>query len=170
MEADQARALIARGGGNEEDGGVAEPAIAKYNGMADPAGAEELGRELAARLRQLGPTAVVVWEDAEDVVLGHVVGRELGLPVVRAYDADGLVGTNGRLPEGPRIALVADAVRDARVVRAANALAAQQRGSLVATAVLVETPALQSAAVEAGTIIALIEAEESPATDATAAH
>ena len=115
--------LLERGGSAPGSG---RPA--KYNGMADPAAAEELAGELARRLRAATPSAVVVWEDPEDVVLGHVVGRELGLPVVRAYDADGLVGHTAGLPAAPRIALVADAVRDPRVVLAARALADHERG------------------------------------------
>ena len=47
---------------------------AKYNGLADPSGAEDLARALAERLRSLDISAVVVWEDPEDVVLGHVPG------------------------------------------------------------------------------------------------
>src|SRR5215211_4703797 len=108
--------LIARGRqGREASAG--EDWIPKYNGLAHPPGAEELGRLLAERSRDAGATVVAVWEDPEDVVLGHIVGRELGLPVVRTYDADGLVGTGGPLAAEPRILLVADAIRDARVVR-----------------------------------------------------
>jgi adenine/guanine phosphoribosyltransferase-like PRPP-binding protein len=170
MDADEVRALLARAAGDAAADEAGQATVPKYNGMADPAGAEQLGRELATRLREVAPSAVVVWEDAEDVVLGHVVGRELGLPVVRAYDADGLVGTNGALPPEPRIALVADAVRDARVVRAAHALAAQQGGSLVATAVLVETAALELAGGETGLVVGLVEAPEKPAADPAAAR
>ncbi len=151
--------LIARPGGRATDA-TPGPAPDKYNGMADPAGAEELGGELAARLRDVAPDAIVVWEDAEDVVLGHVVARELGVPMVRAYDADGLIGTNGELPRQPRVALVADAIRDARVVRAASALAARDGGSLEATAVLVGTAALDGVAPEAGQVLALTTLDE----------
>lgn len=132
----------------------------KYNGLADPAGAEELGVLLADRLRAPGPTAIVVWEDPEDVVLGHVVARELGLPVVRAYDADGLVGHSAGLPDRPRVALVADAIRDPRAVLAARALVDREGGALVATAVLVGTAELRALAGQAGEAIALVEAEQ----------
>lgn len=161
METEHIVALIERAD-RGEPGGHATP---KYNGMADPAGAEELGRQLAGRLREIRPTAIVVWEDAEDVVLGHVVARELGVGLVRAYDADGLVGTNARLPDEPRLALVVDAVRDTRVVRAARALAGQHGGSLVATAVLMDTRALASVEREAGAIVALVGSDEAPGDD-----
>lgn len=144
--------LLERGGSATGSG---RPA--KYNGMADPAAAEELAGELARRLRAATPSAVVVWEDPEDVVLGHVVGRELGLPVVRAYDADGLVGHTAGLPAAPRIALVADAVRDPRVVLAARALADREGGSLVATGVLMGTAELESLGADAGIVVQLVE-------------
>ena len=149
--------LIERGGGGvSADGPWGGPP--KYNGLADPAGAEDLARALAERLRALDITAVVVWEDPEDVVLGHVIGRELGLPVVRAYDADGLIGHSSGLPEHPRVALVTDAVRDQRVVLAARALAERDGGRLVATAVLVTTAELAGVGQGAGSVIGLAEA------------
>ena len=148
--------LIERGGGGvSADGPGGRPP--KYNGLADPAGAEDLARALAERLRPLDITAVVVWEDPEDVVLGHVIGRELGLPVVRAYDADGLIGHSSGLPEHPRVALVTDAVRDQRVVLAARALAERDGGRLVATAVLVTTAELAGVGQDAGSIVGLAE-------------
>ena len=152
--------LIERGGGGvSADGPGGGPA--KYNGLADPSGAEDLARALAERLRSLDISAVVVWEDPEDVVLGHVIGRELGLPVVRAYDADGLIGHSSGLPEHPRVALVTDAVRDQRVVLAARALAERDGGRLVATAVLVTTAELEGVGGEAGSVIGLVEAATS---------
>jgi adenine/guanine phosphoribosyltransferase-like PRPP-binding protein len=151
-------ALLARGGSAGDLTVAARPG--KYSGLADPEGAETLGRELATRIRELGPAAVIIWEEPEDVVLGHVVGRELGLPVVRAFDADGLVGHSAGLPDAPRAVLVSDAIRDARVVRAAQALAEQQGGALVGTAVLIETAVLRETADAAGRIVALVRAED----------
>jgi adenine/guanine phosphoribosyltransferase-like PRPP-binding protein len=151
-------ALLGRGGSATNARLAIRPA--KYSGLADPDGAEELGRQLAGRLRDLAPAAIVIWEEPEDVVLGHVVGRELGLPVVRAYDADGLVGHSAGLPNAPRVVLVTDAVRDGRVVRAAQALAEQQGGGLIGTAVLIETPSLRQAGRAAGRVIALVQAAE----------
>lgn len=159
MDEDRVLELLGRAGGGLSAAGGRLP---KYDGLADPAGAEELARELAEQVRPLAPSAIVVWEDPEDVVLGHVVGRELGLPVVRAYDADGLVGHSAGLPATPRIALVADAIRDPRVVMAARAMADRAGGQLIATAVLVATPELRSVSAEAGRSIGLIDAAEDP--------
>jgi adenine/guanine phosphoribosyltransferase-like PRPP-binding protein len=152
--------LLGRGGSATNEEQAILPA--KYSGLADSDGAEELGRELAGRVRPLAPAAIVIWEEPEDVVLGHVVGRELGLPVVRAFDADGLVGHSAGLPADPRVVLVTDAVRDGRVVRAAQALAEQQGGALIGTAVLIETPALRESGTAAGTIVALVRAADEP--------
>jgi adenine/guanine phosphoribosyltransferase-like PRPP-binding protein len=156
---DRLRELFERGRHGPVGAGSSGPA-AKYNGLADPPGVEELATALAERIRPLGPTAVVVWEDPEDVVIGHVVGRELGVPVIRAYDADGLVGHGPGLPAAPRVVLVSDAVRDPRVVRASRALADHEGGALVATAVLEDTPELGALGDEAGTRIALLDAAD----------
>lgn len=150
--------LLGRGGSATTRQAAVTPA--KYNGLADPHGAEELGKAIAARVKALAPAAIVIWEDPEDVLLGHVVGRELSLPVVRAYDADGLVGHSAGLPAGARVVLVADAVRDGRVVRAAQAMAEQQGGALAGTAVLIETPRLREAGAAAGQVIALVQAAD----------
>lgn len=143
--------LLARGGCEPRGQGAS-----KYNGLADPAGAEVLARRLVPLVGELGPTAILVWEDPEDVLLGHVVGRELSLPVVRAFDADGLVGHSAGLPDRPRAVLVADAIRDATVVRAARGLVQQGGGSLAGTVVLVETPELRAAAGDAGRVRSLV--------------
>lgn len=148
--------LLARGGS-----GLTSH-VPKYNGLADPPGAEELASALARRLAGPRPTAIVVWEDPEDVVLGHVVARELGLSVVRAFDADGLVGQRGVLPEAARVALVSDAVRDPRVVLAVSQLVERAGGRLVATGVLVETPELRASVERAGDIVAIGQAVEEP--------
>lgn len=148
--------LLARGGLDLE----ARDRAPSYNPLADPAGAETLARSLADRLRDAGPTVVLVWERPEDAVLGHVVARELGLPAVRAFDAEGLVGHGPGLADGARIALVADAVRDAQAVHAAHGLADQLGGELVATAVLVATQALDELGPLAGRAICLARPSE----------
>ncbi|MCU1640718.1 MAG: type polyketide synthase [Nocardia sp.] len=114
----------------------------KYNAAIDPGGAEQLGIALAAELAPAAPEVVLVWESAEDLVLGHIVARELGVAVVRAYDFDGLVRYVGSFPDRPRVALLADAFQDAFVLRALNSLVAQQGGTVIATAALVPTPAV----------------------------
>jgi adenine/guanine phosphoribosyltransferase-like PRPP-binding protein len=151
--------LLARGGVEADEGRLGGHHPPKYNGLVDPAGAEELATALASRVKG-DPSVVVIWEDPEDVVLGHVVARTLGLPVVRAYNADGLVGHGAGLEAGAAVLFVADAVRDPVVVRAVRALAQRDGGSLASTAVLIETSALREAADESGHVIALLRAPD----------
>jgi hypothetical protein len=130
--------------------------VPRYSALVDPIGADELGRELAGRVRSLEPTAVLVWESAEDAVLGYIVGRELGIPVVRSFDEDGLLGTSTGVPERPRLLLVSDAIRDQRAVLAAKAIADRGAGTVVGTAVLRDTVTLRELGGVAATIVALV--------------
>jgi len=150
--------LLARGGVERREGGTT-----KYNGLADPAGAEELARALASLVRELMPTAILVWEDPEDVLIGHVVGRELAVPVVRAFNAEGLVGHSAGLPARPRTVLVGDAVRDPTVVRAVRALTEKRGGALAGTVVIVETAELRAAAADAGQTLSLVRVADAAA-------
>lgn len=133
-----------------------QPAI--YNGLADPAGADSLGRMLAEQARHLGVDTILIWEDPHDVALGQVVGRELGVPVVRSFNMDGLVGHSAPLSRGSRVLLLADAFRDPATVRAMAALIDQQGAAVAGTAVLVETDALVESGVETGQVVALVNA------------
>jgi len=82
---------------------------------------------------------VVVWEDVEDLVLGYVVGRRLGVPVLRTFNADGLVGHAGPLPPGAKAILVTDCVRDQVASRAVGALLERAGGELLGLAALVDS-------------------------------
>jgi adenine/guanine phosphoribosyltransferase-like PRPP-binding protein len=152
-------ALIAAGGMRPGDAADDAALPSKYNGLADPAGAEQLGRLIAEQARPLQPSVVLVWEDPEDIVLGHVVARELGVRAVRAWNADGLVGQSSPLHAGDRALLVLDAVRDPRAVRAVQAVVDRDGGTLVGTAVLQSTEALADPTSDPGTIISLSQAE-----------
>ena len=135
----------------------------KYETLADPIGADELGRLLAQRARQLGADRLLIWEDPQDIALGHVVGRELKVPVVRSFNMDGLVGHSGSLPQGARVLLLLDAVREAAPLRAMTALVHQQGASVVGTAVLVETQALVESGVGTGEVVALVSGRDAQA-------
>ncbi len=146
MTSEHAWELLDRGGLTETGSLVAtlkqqrlaESQVSKYNGLVDPAGAEELGRALAEKVRSLNPTVILLWEDPEDIVLGHIIGRELGVPVVRSYDADGLVEHIGDLLPSSRVLLLADAFRDLGPIHAMQTLIERQGGIVVGIAVLVE--------------------------------
>lgn len=137
-------AALERGGAarqeraDEREGRV-EPRISKYNGLLDPSGAEVLVGALAERVAERGATLVVVWEDVEDLVLGYVVGRRLGVPVLRTFNADGLVGHAGPLPPGAKAILVTDCVRDQVASRAVGALLERAGGELLGLAALVDS-------------------------------
>ena len=137
-------AALERGGATrqervDEREGRVELRITKYNGLLDPTGAEALVGLLAERVAERGADLVVVWEDVEDLVLGFVLGRRLGVPVLRTFNADGLVGHAGPLPRGARAILVTDSVRDQVALRAARALLERSGGALLGVATLVDT-------------------------------
>jgi hypothetical protein len=112
--------------------------LGKYNPLLDPRGAEALAGALADRLAAQGTNLVVVWEDVEDVVLGFAVGRKLDVPVLRTFNADGLVGQSGPLPSGARGLLVTDCLRSPLAPRAVRALLESNGGSLLGVAALVD--------------------------------
>ena len=160
--------LLERGGmpRNEVRPGAPEPGplgpltrvrIPKYNGLSDPLGAEELGRLLSQRLRPFRPTAVLLWEDPQDVVLGHIVARELGIVAVRSYNEEGLIELAGTLPPNSRVLLLTDAFRDAGLLRAMRGIVERHGGTVVGSAALAQTDAL--ATVEAGdAVVSLVSA------------
>ena len=122
----------------ENSGPPVDPRLGKYNPLLDPRGAEALAEALTERLSESGATLVVVWEDVEDVVLGYAVGRLLGVPVLRTFNADGLVGQSGPLPLGARGLLVTDCLRNPVAPRAVRALLESNAGSLLGVAALVD--------------------------------
>jgi hypothetical protein len=169
--------LLARGGLPEPDlplqiddsapNGLFARHLPKYNGLADPPGAEQLGRRLAERARSFRPSVVLLWEDPPDIVLGHVVARELGAIAVRSYNAEGLVELADPLPSGSRVLLLTDAFREPGLGRAMRAIAERHGGSVVATAVLVDTDALAAAGEALGPVLSLVSLRERrPAEDA----
>jgi adenine/guanine phosphoribosyltransferase-like PRPP-binding protein len=122
-----------------KDDGDREIQLSKYHTLHDPPSAERLASALATQLADSGATLVVVWEDIEDIVLGFVVGRQLGVPVLRTYNADGLVGHAEPLPPVARAVLVTDCVRDVVAVRAIQALLERASGTLLGVAALVDS-------------------------------
>lgn len=119
--------------------------LSKYDPLLDPRGAETLARALAAQAQALGPTRVLLWqEDVTDLVLGHIVTRNLGLTWLRALEADGLVNLMGEISPGDRILLLADAFRNEGVVRALLTTVRVRGAQVAGIAVFVETPELRT--------------------------
>lgn len=140
------RATSASSGGSSQEGAdkgqMARQLVreGKYSGLADPAGAELLGRELARRLAPVRPDVLLVWQDVEDVVLGYVVARALDVSMIRAYDAEGIVACSGEIRQEARAIAVTDAVRDPTVMRALRSVVERSGGELVAVGTLVASP------------------------------
>jgi hypothetical protein len=74
--------------------------------LQSPAVAEALGRGLAASLTSASPDTVVVWDQVESAVLGHVVARELHADLVYAFSVEGSLGISGTLAPGSRAVVV----------------------------------------------------------------
>ena len=120
--------------------------LPKFDPFGDPAAADLLGRELARRLHELSANVVCVWEDPEDMVLGHVLGLALGVAWIRCLNADGLVAFTGSMPSTPRCVIVTDAVRATETITAIRNLVQMHGGEVVAIAALVSTRELDALA------------------------
>ena len=133
--------------------------LAPYCGLFDPPGAEAIGRALAQEVRHLEPTKVLVWEDADVNILGHIVARELGITAARALEVSGVLDLDGSIG-ADRVVVVGDAIRRTSHVQAMRALAERNGGQLVGLAVLVSTPAFREATEGATTVVLLQDEEE----------
>jgi adenine/guanine phosphoribosyltransferase-like PRPP-binding protein len=114
---------------DEADGGYR--IVGSFRPLSDPAGVDALGVMLAGRARELDPDIVIVGEGAKDLLLGFVVARELGRPLVRCLNLEGLVGAVGDIPEGSRAVFVADKIRKSGFVYAVGNLVDREGGELV---------------------------------------
>jgi adenine/guanine phosphoribosyltransferase-like PRPP-binding protein len=152
--------LLAAGGvPHEELSNLGETPAArpsKYDPLRDPRGAEQLGLALAERLRASEPDRILVWDDVEDAVLAWVVARELGCPVVRAMEADGLLDFDGTIADGDRVVVLADAFRQGRILHGMKALVTVNRASVAAVAVLFDTEELYAEADADDPVIVLL--------------
>jgi hypothetical protein len=106
--------------------------VGRFNGMSDPPGVDALGVMLAERAKELEPDIVIVGEGAKDLLIGFVVARELGRPLVRCLNLEGLVGTVGEIPEGTRAVFVADKIRKSGFVYAVRNVVDREGGELLA--------------------------------------
>jgi hypothetical protein len=118
--------------------------VGSFRPLSDPAGADALGVMLAERARELSPDIVIVGEGAKDLLLGFVVARELGRPLVRCLNLEGLVGAVGDIPEGARAIFVADKIRHSGFVYAVGNLVDREGGELVGVVswIYADTPEL----------------------------
>lgn len=145
VESAEVRQLLEAGGMSWPSGadnghavGANVAVLPKYSPLSDPIGAERLGATLAERARDRAPNVVVVWEDPEDLVLAHIVARELRMRAVRTWNADGLVAHVGSLPLEARALILTDVFRDTTPLRAMRAFIEQQGGVVIAALALVK--------------------------------
>jgi hypothetical protein len=111
--------------------------VGRYHGTHDPAATDKLGVLLADKARTVDANVIVVGEGGNDLVLGFVVARELGVPVVRVLNLEGLVGASGVLPAHPKAAFIADRIHKREFVIAVRNLVDREGGELVVVASLV---------------------------------
>lgn len=152
MEQREGLEVLVRGGAVrrghfQEPNGHADLRLEKYNGLIDPAGTTAVATALAEHFSGAGADVVLVWQDLEDLVLGFAVASRLGCGLVRAYNADGLVGHAPELAAGCRAILVTDQVRDANVVRAVRTLLEVRSSALLAVGALVDAGPVEDVSV-----------------------
>lgn len=73
----------------------------------EPVEIEASGQRIAAALAGRGLQGIVVWDTLRDVLLGHVVARELGTLLSIATVDEGLISLDAGVSSGP-LAIVAD--------------------------------------------------------------
>lgn len=126
-----------------------------FDPFRDPIVTDQIGQDLAHRMRGLDPNVVCVWEEPADMILAHVVARELGLGWVRCVNSDGLAAIIGPLPRSPRAALVSSVALGIQTIRAIQNLLAVHGGGLVGVGVLVGTEQLDEVASEVPAVVSL---------------
>lgn len=109
----------------------------------EPAAVEAAGKALAARVAHLRPEVLLSSDQWRDVLLGHVVARELEARTTHIYDAQGTVELSEPLSPGARCLLVAAAFEQPNSVHAALAAIAFHGGEVVAVGALSRTEVLE---------------------------
>lgn len=111
------------------------------NATLSPAAIETIGTALASRLRDSRPQAIAVWRTTDDVVLAHVVARELGAIVVNAVELEGAVSVEPATA-GLRVALLATAWDKPNRITAGRAVVTAAGATVTAIAAVFGTAAL----------------------------
>ncbi len=112
--------------------------------LHDPQRIEALGHGLAnliAARAERRPDAVVVWERPETAVLGHVVTRELGVPLTLAYADEGLLGITAAMGGTSAVAVVSYDWTEYPGLPALIEFLAQSGTAVVSVASVLEAPA-----------------------------
>jgi len=110
--------------------------VENLDDLSDPVAVEARAAALAELLREFQPSTVLTWETPGNVVLGHVVARELGAVSLRCFDDDGLIEVDGGLAESGPVALVVVTLDRVGRLRAMLALAEQKGRTVVVVGAL----------------------------------
>jgi orotate phosphoribosyltransferase len=107
--------------------------------LSQPADAEALGRALGDRVRGLGPT-VVLSPALGGVVIGHEVGRALGVRAIFAERQDGVLTLRRgfSITEADRVLVVEDVLTTGGSTRETIQVAAAAGGEVVGVASIVD--------------------------------
>jgi orotate phosphoribosyltransferase len=110
--------------------------------LQHPAHAESLGRAVAERLRDLRPT-IVLSPALGGVVIGHEVGRALGVRAVFAERQDGVLTLRRgfMLGESDRVVVIEDVLTTGGSTRETMQVAAAAGGQVVGAAAIVDRSA-----------------------------
>lgn len=111
------------------------PPIEGHENLSDPQEVESRAAELAGHLSGFRPSTVLTWQTPWNVVVAHVVARELGAASVRCFDDDGLIEVDGPLGDDGPVAIVV-ALDRAEHLRAMLALTEQQDREVVVVGAL----------------------------------
>jgi hypothetical protein len=116
------------------------------NTAQSPPDVDVLGAALAEEIRAVAaPAALVVWDTSDEAVLAHVVARHLGVGVLRASEAEGLLALTPDLTAGTPLALLATQWGERRLATL-RTLVANRGGRVVAVAAALASPALTAVA------------------------
>ena len=107
--------------------------------LQHPANAERLGRAIADRVRRLRPS-VVLSPALGGVVIGHEVGRGLGVRALFAERQDGVLMLRRGfvLSETDRVLVIEDAVTTGRSTQETMQVATAARGQVIGVASIVD--------------------------------
>ncbi len=133
--------------------------------LQTPGVAEVLGKELARVLAPSAPDTVLVWDQVESAVLGHVVARELGADLIYAFSVEGSLGHSGDLAQSTRTLLVSYDWTELHGVDALVRFAQSQGADVVGIGSVVATPATEGLGIPTHTLTDDPDRPETPEED-----
>lgn len=119
-----------------------EVSPAKINLLSQPAVAERVGSMLAEQIADRNIDVVLSWDESEDVVLAHIVGREIGSRTVQAYKSGGILFLTDGIASGEKVLLVSDTFRSPHDLLGPIGLVHSVGAEIVLVAAIVSSPHL----------------------------